>query len=74
VQFGIARASYGDCLRCPETTDACGAGFYYKTCDASLKPSCSLNQITNSAELQQWLEALRTAAQNELDQGHRVSL
>jgi hypothetical protein len=39
VQFGIARASYGDCLRCPETTDACGAGFYYKTCDASLKPS-----------------------------------
>ena len=40
VQFGIARASYGDCLRCPETTDACGAGFYYKTCDASLKPSC----------------------------------
>jgi hypothetical protein len=41
---------------------------------ASLKPSCSLNQITNSAELQQWLEALRTAAQNELDQGHRISL
>jgi len=41
---------------------------------SSLKPSCSLNQITNSAELQQWLEALRTAAQNELDLGHRISL
>lgn len=40
----------------------------------SLKPSCSLNQITNSAELQQWLEAVRTAAQNELDQGHWISL
>lgn len=41
---------------------------------ASLRPSCSLNQISNSAELQQWLEAMRAAAQNELDQGHRISL
>ena len=41
---------------------------------SSLKPSCSLNQITNSAELQQWLDALRASAQAELDQGHRISL
>ncbi|MCP9925941.1 BREX system P-loop protein BrxC [Synechococcus lacustris C3-12m-Tous] len=41
---------------------------------ASLSPSCSLNQISNSAELQQWLEAVRAAAQNELDQGHWISL
>jgi hypothetical protein len=41
---------------------------------SSLKVSCPLSQITNSAELQQWLDALRTAAQAELDQGHRISL
>ena len=41
---------------------------------SALKPSCPLSQITNGAELEQWLEALRTAAQNELDQGHRISL
>jgi hypothetical protein len=36
--------------------------------------NCPLSQITNSAELQQWLDALRAAAQAELDQGHRISL
>jgi hypothetical protein len=40
----------------------------------SLKVSCPMSQITNSAELQQWLDALRAAAQAELDQGHRISL
>ena len=41
---------------------------------SALKVSCPLSQITNGEELGQWLEALRTAAQNELDQGHRISL
>jgi hypothetical protein len=41
---------------------------------SALKVSCPLSQITNSQELQQWLEALRAAAQTELDHGHRISL
>lgn len=41
---------------------------------SSLKVSCPLSQITTTAELQQWLDALRAAAQAELDQGHRISL
>lgn len=41
---------------------------------SSLRTACTLTQITNSAELQQWLDALRSAAQAELDQGHRISL
>ena len=41
---------------------------------SALKVNCPLSQITNSQELQQWLEALRAAAQAELDQGHRISL
>jgi hypothetical protein len=41
---------------------------------SALKVSCPLSQITNHVELQQWLEALRAAAQVELDQGHRISL
>jgi len=41
---------------------------------SSLKVSCPLSQITTSAELHQWLDALRAAAQAELDQGHRISL
>jgi hypothetical protein len=41
---------------------------------SALKVNCPLSQITNSAELQQWLEALRVAAQAELDQDHRISL
>ena len=41
---------------------------------SALKPNCTLSQITNSQELQQWLDALRASAQAELDQGHRLSL
>jgi hypothetical protein len=41
---------------------------------SALKVNCPLSQITNEAELGQWLEALRTAARRELDQGHRISL
>jgi len=41
---------------------------------SALKVSCPLSQITNEAELGQWLEALGTAARKELDQGHRISL
>jgi hypothetical protein len=41
---------------------------------SSLKVNCPLSQVTTSAELQQWLDALRAAALAELDQGHRISL
>jgi hypothetical protein len=41
---------------------------------SALKVHCPLSQITNSTELQQWLDALRLAVQAELDQGHRISL
>jgi hypothetical protein len=41
---------------------------------SALKVSCPLSQITNTVELQQWLDALRLAIQAELDQGHRISL
>ena len=41
---------------------------------SALKVNCQLSQITNSQELQQWLDALRASAQAELDQGHRISL
>ena len=42
LQYGIARASYGDCVRCPEVDDAClgEPGLYYATCDVDLKPVC----------------------------------
>ena len=41
---------------------------------SALKADCPLSQITNEAQLGQWLEALRAAARRELDQGHRISL
>jgi hypothetical protein len=41
IQDGIARATYGDCLKCPEITYACQPGEYYATCDASLNPVCA---------------------------------
>ena len=41
---------------------------------SALKVNCPLSQITNTQELQQWLDALRASAQAELDQGHRISL
>ena len=41
---------------------------------SGLAVHCPLSQITTSAELEQWLGALRAAAQAELDRGHRISL
>ncbi|QNI70728.1 BREX system P-loop protein BrxC [Cyanobium sp. NS01] len=41
---------------------------------SGLAVQCPLSQITTSAELEQWLGALRAAAQAELDRGHRISL
>jgi flavin-dependent dehydrogenase len=41
---------------------------------ASLRPECSLLYITNRAELDQWLAALRKAAEAELDMGNRITL
>ena len=41
---------------------------------SSLQPTCNLSQITNSADLEQWLSALKQAAEAELNQGHRISL
>ena len=41
---------------------------------SSLQPNCNLSQITNSADLEQWLSALKQAAEAELNQGHRISL
>ena len=41
IQDGIARASYGDCLKCPEITYACQPGEYYATCDTNLNPVCA---------------------------------
>ena len=41
IQYGIPRASYGDCLRCPEVNDACTSpGLYYATCDTDLNIVC----------------------------------
>ena len=41
---------------------------------SSLQANCTLSQITNSADLEQWLSALKQAAEAELNQGHRISL
>lgn len=41
---------------------------------SSLNPDISLSCITNDQELDQWLEALRKAATNELKKGNRISL
>lgn len=41
---------------------------------ANLRPQCALTYIATKAELEEWLEALRVAAQAELDKGHRISL
>ncbi len=42
LQYGIACASYGDCVRCPEVSDAClhEPDLYYATCDVDLNPVC----------------------------------
>ena len=39
-----------------------------------LRPQCNLPYIATPAELDQWLGALRAAAQAELDKGNRISL
>jgi hypothetical protein len=44
------------------------------TTAASLRPKCSLPYISTQAELEEWLTALRIAAQAELDKGKRISL
>lgn len=41
---------------------------------ASLRPQCGLTYIATKADLDEWLEALRAAAQAELDKGNRISL
>lgn len=41
---------------------------------ASLRPQCKLTYIATQADLELWLDALRAAAQAELDKGHRISL
>ena len=40
----------------------------------SLHPQCSLSYIASEADLDQWIAALRTAAQAELAKGNRISL
>lgn len=44
------------------------------TSATSLRPQCSLPYIASKSDLDQWLAALRTAAQAELDKGNRISL
>jgi hypothetical protein len=44
------------------------------TSATSLRPECSLPYIATEADLDQWLAALRMAAQAELEKGNRISL
>ena len=44
------------------------------TSATSLRPQCNLPYIATEADLDQWLAALRTAAQAELEKGNRISL
>lgn len=44
------------------------------TSATSLRPQCSLPYIASETDLDQWLAALRTAAQAELEKGNRISL
>jgi hypothetical protein len=44
------------------------------TSATSLRPHCSLPYIASESDLDQWLAALRTAAQAELEKGNRISL
>jgi hypothetical protein len=41
---------------------------------ARLRPQCNLTYIATQADLEVWIEALRAAAQAELDKGNRISL
>jgi hypothetical protein len=44
------------------------------TAATSLRPQCSLPYIATETDLEQWLAALRKAAQAELEKGNRISL
>jgi hypothetical protein len=44
------------------------------TSASSLRPQCDLPYIANETDLDQWLAALRAAAQAELKKGNRISL
>ncbi|MFZ4767371.1 MAG: hypothetical protein ACOYMN_20650 [Roseimicrobium sp.] len=44
------------------------------TTASSLRPKCNLPYIATPADLEEWLNALREAAQAELDKGKRISL
>lgn len=41
---------------------------------ANLHPECRLLCVTNRSELEEWLSALRKAAEAELDKGNRITL
>ncbi|HEX9002258.1 MAG TPA: BREX system P-loop protein BrxC, partial [Blastocatellia bacterium] len=41
---------------------------------SSLRPQCKLSYVASQSDLDEWLEALRSAAQAELDKGNRISL
>ena len=41
---------------------------------SKIKTNCKLSQIKDSEDLDEWLNALRIAAEKELDQGNRISL
>ena len=44
------------------------------TSATSLRPQCGLPYIASESDLEQWLAALRSAAQAELQKGNRISL
>jgi hypothetical protein len=44
------------------------------TTAASLRPECKLTYVATQADLEQWLAALRVAAQAELAKGNRIAL
>lgn len=66
-----ARAASPELAGSPESAPAPQVQY---TPIGSLRPQCSLNFIATQADLEQWLDALRRAAQAELDKGHRISL
>lgn len=41
---------------------------------SGLRPKCALSHVADTLQLEEWLDALRTAAMAELEQGHRISL
>lgn len=56
-----------------EPTPAPAPAIRYRSA-SSLKVDCGLPYISNDAELEQWLGALRAAARAELERGNRISL